>query len=60
MNAAYKNEFDGGEFGEGKRDKVNMGMMNGSIRHAAWRRTLEQNEGDPDCTIDQGIEGCRG
>lgn len=39
--------------------KVEVGMVNRSIRHATWRRALEQNEGDPDCIIDQGIEGCR-
>lgn len=48
---AYKNDLDGEEFGEANVRKLKVGMVNGSIRHAALECTLEQNEGNPDSII---------
>lgn len=59
MIVAYKNDLDGGDFGEASVRGFKVGMVNGSIRHAALECTLEQNEENQDCILDQNIEGCR-
>lgn len=56
---ACNNDLDGGDCVEASAREFKVGTVNESIRHAAMECTCEQNEGNPDCIIDQNFEGRR-